>query len=99
MADGADAAVVDPLAPPKSVAAPKGEYTTYSDDASLGKPAPSLDTLEYFQGEPVKLGDGKITVILFWAKFAKGDYTTYAGVSDLAKKFAGVENVQFLGVS
>jgi hypothetical protein len=53
MADGADAAAaapaVDPLAPPKAVAAPKLEYTTYSDDTSFGKPAPSLDTLEYFQ--------------------------------------------------
>lgn len=79
MADGADAAAaaaVDPLAPPKAVPVPKDEYTTYADDAALGKPAPSLDTLEYVQGEPVKLGDGKITVLLFWAKFAKGDYTT-----------------------
>ena len=208
MADGADAAAaapaVDPLAPPKAVAAPKGEYTTYSDDAALGKPAPSLDTLEYIKvrdragpvtllgrwrgwtggwvgvvgegvarcmhvecwplthlpsqlafpwtcspagspthsihvtsstphhllaqlanprtcsptgtlahsihamsspphslakGDPVKLGNGKITVILFWAKFAKGDYTTYAGVADLATLWVGNENVQFLGVS
>lgn len=52
------------------------EYTTYSDDASLGKAAPSLGSLEYIQGNPVSLGDGKITVILFFAKFAKGDYTT-----------------------
>jgi hypothetical protein len=51
------------------------------------------------QGEPVKLGDGKITVILFWAKFAKGDYTTYAGITDLATRWVGNDKVQFLGVS
>jgi hypothetical protein len=41
----------------------------------------------------------KVTVVLFWAKFAKGDYTTIAGVSELAKRWAGVDSVQFVGVS
>lgn len=99
-ADGASAAAaVDPLVAPKSVPAPKEEYTTYADDAALGKPAPAVDTLEYVKGDPVTLGGGKVTVVLFWAKFAKGDYTTIAGVSKLASMYAGVPDVQFVGLS
>ena len=46
----------------------------------------------------VRLRYSQVTVILFWAKFAKGDYTTIAGVSELAKRWSGVDSVQFLGV-
>ena len=35
----------------------------YSDDPAFGKPAPSIETLEYFKGEPVVLGGGKVTRI------------------------------------
>lgn len=78
MADGGDAVapVVDPLAAPKTAPVAKEGFVTYADDAALGKPAPSLSTLEWIQGEPLKFGEGKITVLLFFAKFAKGDYTT-----------------------
>eukprot|EP00041_Stephanoeca_diplocostata_P016271 m.319979 g.319979 ORF g.319979 m.319979 type:complete len:627 (-) comp20312_c1_seq1:199-2079(-) len=87
----------DPLAAPASVPTPSEAYTTYADDAALGKPAPSLDTLEYIKGDPIKLGNGKVTLIQIFAKFAKGDYTTVQGVSDIAAKFG--DRAQYLGIS
>lgn len=85
-------------APAASVefATPPEAYMTYEDDAAIGKDAPSIDSVEYVKGDPIKLGDGKVSVVTFFAKFAKGDYTTVVGVSKLADAFP---DVQFLGIS
>eukprot|EP00040_Diaphanoeca_grandis_P028415 m.164582 g.164582 ORF g.164582 m.164582 type:complete len:463 (-) comp31344_c0_seq1:42-1430(-) len=77
-------------------AAPPASYMTYDNDASHGKPAPSLETLQYVKGDPVALGNGKLTCLSFFAKFAKGDYTTVVGLSELARHFT---DVQFVGIS
>jgi len=89
-----DAWRAEPKKMPKEVAE---AYRTYSDDGALGKDAPALDTLEYIQGGPVAYSSDKPTVIVFWAKFAKGDYTTVVGVSEICDDFK--EQAQFLGVS
>jgi len=48
------------------------EYACYDDDASLGKAAPSIDSLEVVQGDKKCLTyTDKPTVVLFWAKFLK----------------------------
>ena len=81
----------------ESVPTPPASRMVYSDDASLGKAAPSLDSLEYISGDPVVLGNGKPACIMFWSKNFKGDYTTIVGTSKIADAF-GAE-CQFVGVS
>lgn len=54
------------------VAAEFDEYVCYDDDASLGKAAPCIDSLEIVQGDKKCLTyTDKPTVVLFWAKFLK----------------------------
>lgn len=72
------------------------QFTVYDDDACLGKPAPSLDSLEFVHMDPAGYKEGGVTAVVFWGKFAKGDYTTIITWSELAKKYA---DVQFVGVS
>ena len=71
-------------------------YLTYDNDKALGRPAPALDSVEYFKGEPVALGGGKLTVVMFFGKFAKGDYTTIDGCGKLSEVFP---TVQFVGIA
>ena len=75
---------------------PPAAYMTYEDDKALGQAAPPIDSLEYVQGEPVKLGGGKITVVTIFAKFAKGDYTTINDLKPLVDRFP---QVQLVGLS
>ena len=89
-----DAWRAEPKKMPKEVTE---AYRTYSDDGALGKDAPALDTLEYIKDGPVAYSSDKPTVIVFWAKFAKGDYTTVVGVSEICDDFK--EQAQFLGIS
>ena len=77
-------------------ATPPVAYMTYDDDAALGKPAPPIGTAEYVKGDPITLGGGKVAVVTFFAKFAKGDYTTIVGVNKLAAAFP---DVSFVGLS
>ena len=66
----------------------KASYTVWDDDASLGKKAPSLENLVWKQGDKYNYGDKPITVVGFWAKFAKGDYATLNSWSHLQRKYA-----------
>ena len=84
----------EPKKMPKEV---QEAYRTYSDDGSFGKDAPALDTLEWIKGDAVAYSSEKPTVVVFWAKFAKGDYTTIVGVSDIFDDFK--EQAQFIGIS
>ena len=77
-------------------ATPPPAYMTFDDDASIGKPAPPIDSVEYVKDGPVALGGGKVSVVTFFAKFAKGDYTTVVGVTKLAEAFP---TVNFVGIS
>tara|TARA_A100001015_G_scaffold201885_1_gene225421 strand:- start:814 stop:2253 length:1440 start_codon:yes stop_codon:yes gene_type:complete len=72
------------------------QFTVYDDDACLQKPAPSLASLEFVHMEPADYKQGGITAVVFWGKFAKGDYTTVITWSELAEKYP---DVQFIGVS
>lgn len=72
------------------------QFTVYDDDACFGKEAPSLDTLEFVHKDKVGYKEGGVTAVVFWGKFAKGDYTTIITWSELAEKYP---DVQFIGVS
>ena len=85
-------------------------YRTYKDDTALmadatddvtavrgAVAAPAIDSLVYIKDGPVAYSSEKPTVICFWAKFAKGDYTTIVGVSDIADDFK--EQANFVGIS
>ena len=73
---------------------------TYNDDGFLGKKLPDLDSLEWFQGADeakAALCSPKNKVVIFWAKFAKGDWkATIHHFNELSKKHP---NVEFLGIS
>jgi len=77
---------------------PEGKLT-YSDDRFLGKPMPHLDDLVWLQGEEMAraaLASPTIKVVLFWAKFPKGDWHAIQQCEKLAKKHP---SVQFIGIS
>merc|ERR1712023_19901 len=76
----------------------KSSYLVYDDDEALGKQAPAIDGLVYHKGEKVSYAGAKFTVLGFWGKFAKGDYSTLNSWSHLERKYRS-KGVQFLGVS
>ena len=76
----------------------KSKYIVYDDDDSLGKQAPSIDNLVYHKGDKISYSGAKFTVVGFWGKFAKGDYSTLNSWSHLERKYRS-KGVQFLGVS
>lgn len=69
-------------------------FPTYDDDASHGKKCPSLDSLVAVTGDVPSL-EGKIGVILFWAKYDSGAYGVLDEFSELA---ADNSDVAFVGV-
>jgi hypothetical protein len=72
---------------------------TYSDDPILGTKLPDLGSLQWFQGEKEALdalSSPKVKVVLFWAKFAKGDWHAIQQFEIMSKKYPGVD---FLGIS
>jgi len=70
------------------------KYKTYNDDAALGKPMPDMSTLTWIKGEAPK--GGETTVVLFWAKYAKGDYKHVAHFNELTKTHP---KLQVVGIS
>jgi len=74
--------------------APPADKMTYSDDKALGEPMPDLSSLKWLQGEAPE--SGKPLVVLFWAKYAKGDYKHLPHFSHLADEATGA---QFIGIS
>lgn len=70
------------------------KYTIYNDDKAIGQPVPNLSTLKMLQGEPIE--PRKPTVIVFWGKYAKGDYNLVCHFSKLSKAFP---QLQVLGIS
>lgn len=90
----APAAVAVEATPAADKALPPADKLTYSDDKALGVSMPDLSTLKWLQGEAP--ASGKPLVVLFWAKYAKGDYKHLTNFSHLADKTSGA---QFVGVS
>ena len=52
----------------------------------------------YHKGDKISYSGAKFTVVGFWGKFAKGDYSTLNSWSHLERKYRS-KGVQFLGVS
>ena len=74
-------------------------YVVYADDGCIGKPAAGLlDGLDYFHqaDKAAVVGNGKPTVVFFWAKFAKGDFATVNVFSYIARQHP---DVQVVGIS
>jgi len=72
---------------------------TYSDEVILGSKLPGFETVDWLQGEEEALAGvaaGKTQVIIFWGKYAKGDYKLLVHASDLNTRFP---DVQFIGIS
>jgi len=111
LADADTATAPEPAAAAEEVAAPSGpnfgaptnvptveeKWTIYEDDVSFGKRAPSLDTAEAIKDVAAKLGE-KPTLVMFFAKSHKGDYTTIVDVSDLADKYGEFANFVGIGI-
>lgn len=72
------------------------EFLVYDDDACLGKLAPGVDLLKFKHGEAVEIGKGKITAVIFWAKFAKGDFTT---VNEFSRIATANPDINVIGIS
>eukprot|EP00614_Pseudopedinella_elastica_P031636 CAMPEP_0172615988 /NCGR_PEP_ID=MMETSP1068-20121228/62634_1 /TAXON_ID=35684 /ORGANISM="Pseudopedinella elastica, Strain CCMP716" /LENGTH=483 /DNA_ID=CAMNT_0013421291 /DNA_START=41 /DNA_END=1492 /DNA_ORIENTATION=+ len=66
---------------------------TYQDFKSCGAALPDLTTLKFIKGDlPVCRAEGPL-VVLFWAKYAKGDYRTMVHFSFLMRKLKGLRVV------
>lgn len=72
------------------------DVTTYSDDHSLGKVAPSLELLEAVRGEKIDLQPGKVHVLYFFNTFYKGAYGVNEELTKLFEKFS---EVTFIAIS
>ena len=70
------------------------DRTTYNDFQGKGAALPDLSSLKFIKGEAPKL-DAPIAV-LFWAKFAKGDYRTMVHFSLMMRK---IPALQVVGIS
>ena len=89
MADAFDMAAVTAALP--------DDKKTYNDNPFFGKEIPTAeyDGLTWIQKEKVDI-KSKLMVLMFWGKYAKGDYRTVCDISDLA---AANPDIPFVGVS
>lgn len=66
---------------------------TYSDDMILGSKLPEMNALDWLQdGDTAKdaVSKGKYIALVFWGKYAKGDYKLVCHFSDLATKYPDI---------
>jgi len=64
---------------------------------TIGSTAPPMAVGEWVKGQPVKLGDGKLHVVEFWATWCGPCKVSIPHLTELAKKYAG--KADFTGVS
>ena len=64
---------------------------------TIGSKAPAITVSEWVKGAPVKVGDGKIHVVEFWATWCGPCRVSIPHLTELSKKFAG--KADFTGVS
>jgi hypothetical protein len=70
------------------------EYITYSDDASLGQDCPDMSSLEYVQGDPITIGDGRVKIVFCWGKYLKWHcWPTMIGMCEINEKYPSVDVV------
>jgi len=75
------------------------EKLTYDDETILGQKLPDLGTADWLQGADeanAAITAGKPIALIFWGKYAKGDYKLLCHASDLNTRFP---DVAFIGVS
>lgn len=74
------------------------DVKTYSDDASLNKDAPSIDSAELVKGEhAVTIEDGKVYVLYFFNTFYRGADICNEEFTQLSEKYA--DKVTFIAIS
>lgn len=73
------------------------DVKTYSDDVSLGKQAPAIDTLQPIKGEAVSIAEEKVYVLYFFNTFYRGADICNDEFTELAEKMA--DGVEFIAVS
>lgn len=66
------------------------DVTTYSDDACLGKTAPSLELLEPIKGEKIDFQPGKVHVLYYFNTFYKGAYGVNEELTKLSEKHTDI---------
>mmetsp|Transcript_15315 Transcript_15315/g.17329 ORF Transcript_15315/g.17329 Transcript_15315/m.17329 type:complete len:221 (+) Transcript_15315:64-726(+) len=75
------------------------EFMVYADDPCLGQKAPSLASLKFHNGDAFDVGAGKVTVITFFSKLNKSDFSTLSVLSEVATSEEYKDKVQFVGIS
>uniref|UniRef100_A0A0A9WZ10 Proline--tRNA ligase n=1 Tax=Lygus hesperus TaxID=30085 RepID=A0A0A9WZ10_LYGHE len=74
------------------------DVKTYSDDASLNKAAPSIDSAELIKGEQaVTLDDNKIYILYFFNTFYRGADVCNEEFTKLSEKYG--DKVTFIAIS
>lgn len=69
----------------------------FAGELGVGLKAPPLTVAKWVKGKPVKLGDGKIHVVEFWATWCGPCKTSIPHLTELQKKYK--DKVTFTGVS
>lgn len=73
------------------------EFKVYDDDVALGQKCPSLESIEWFNGEAPTVGAGKVTVVTFFSKLNKSDFSTLTAMTDFADKYG--DKMQVVAIS
>jgi len=72
------------------------EVKTYSDDPCLGQVAPSLELLEFVEGQKIDLQPGRVHVLFFWVSYYKGAWMINEELTQLSEKHP---DVQYIAIS
>lgn len=73
------------------------DIKTYSDDASLGKQAPAIDSTRPIKGEKIAIESGKVYVLYFFNTFYRGADVCNDEFTTLAEEMA--DKVEFIAIS
>eukprot|EP00290_Baffinella_frigidus_P018868 CAMPEP_0180202916 /NCGR_PEP_ID=MMETSP0987-20121128/7568_1 /TAXON_ID=697907 /ORGANISM="non described non described, Strain CCMP2293" /LENGTH=200 /DNA_ID=CAMNT_0022158241 /DNA_START=29 /DNA_END=631 /DNA_ORIENTATION=- len=80
-----------------ALALPRFVARFFPSETLVGKKAPSIDGMTYIHGTPVKLGQGRVTVVEFWATWCPPCRTSIPHLSKLYETCK--EQVDFVGIS
>ncbi|HRK21422.1 MAG TPA: TlpA disulfide reductase family protein, partial [Fimbriimonadaceae bacterium] len=69
----------------------------FAGELGVGMKAPPITVAKWVKGKPVKLGDGMVHVVEFWATWCGPCKTSIPHLTELQKKLKG--KVNFTGVS